>query len=767
MNNDKKLRFSTKTIVILSVVLILANVVLGLTLTFYNRQIMSTLIDERMLDIANTAADTVDGDILRKLTKDDYATPEYISQLDALRTFQENIELEYIYAIYADENDNYLFSVDPTVEDPGEFGTPVVRTSALEKAFGGEPAVDENPYEDEWGTFYSAYSPVYDSDGNVAAVVAVDFDAAWFDKQVSKNSFIVIAVCLLSMIMGVAVVYITAGRKRKEMALSDINDQANRMITALSSDYRSVYYIDLDKDEGICYRKHTHLKDGIDQGEHFVFSRVFEAYAYKYVSPEARDTFRDFIKVENIRKALEDEVLIAYRYPVIRDGHESYEMIRMAAVRRPEDRYDHVIHALGVGFTDVDKRTREAMAKNQALADALASAEEANNAKTAFLSRMSHEIRTPMNAILGLDHIALSNADISETTRDQLEKIDAAARHLLSILNDILDMSQIQAGSVSVAHEEFSLDELLEQLDASVGPLCDEKSIAYERHMSGDTDEFYIGDGEKLRQILDNIISNAVKFTPEQGSIKFSIERLAHYENRTTLKFTVSDSGIGMDQEFIPRIFETFSQENEGISSDYGSTGLGLSITKNLVDMMNGKIDVDSIKGQGSTFRVTLTFDDSKREAGKVKAAGRPAADKTDLTGKRILLAEDMPVNAEIIKMVLQMRNMVTEHAENGRIAVEMFADHPAGYYDAILMDLRMPEMDGLTATVKIREMAGQDDHHDAAGIPIIALTANAFAEDVQRSLQSGLNAHLSKPVEPDILFSTLEEFISKAQSGK
>ncbi len=665
--------------------------------------------------------------------------------------------------------------------------------------------------------------------------------------------------------------------------------QQDKMITAMASDYRSVYYIDLDTDEGVCYRSSSHdlSKDPI--GERFRFSKSFRRYAEEYVHENFRDSFLKFVSKEEIKKSLGRESLISLRYLTVRNGVERYEMLRMAGVRHPEDREDGIVHAIGAGFVDVDRQTRDDMAQSQALSDALSAAEDASKAKTAFLSNMSHEIRTPMNAIIGLDKIALSDPEISDKTREYLEQIDGSAHHLLGLINNILDISRIEAGRLVLSNEEFSFSGLLEQVNTIIGGQCRDKGLTYECRALNKIDDYYIGDDMKLKQIMINILGNSVKFTPEGGRVELTIEKVNSFEGRTTLKFMMSDTGIGMDKDYVPKIFETFSQEDSAAANKYGSTGLGMAITKNIVEMMNGNISVETEKGKGTTFTVTVTLTDSDRKdedgggqmstqdmsvlvvdddkvaceharlvldsvgiATETAVSGKEAVEmvkvrearqkpydlvlidwqmpdmdgiettreirkiagadsaiiiltaynwddiieeaetagvdsfiakplfasnvieefrtalkkrnregaaeehKADLDGRRILLAEDMIVNAEIMEEILKMRGIITEHAENGRICVDMFKDKPEGYYDAILMDMRMPEMDGLEATRTIRAL----EREDAGEIPIIALTANAFDEDVQKSLQAGLNAHLSKPVEPDNLFATLERLI-------
>ncbi|MBR6229731.1 MAG: response regulator, partial [Eubacterium sp.] len=539
--------------------------------------------------------------------------------------------------------------------------------------------------------------------------------------------------------------------------------QQDRMITALASDYRSVYYVDLDLDLGTCYREDMKGDHPFSEGEDFSFYREFSAYAEEYVDEEYRDGFLDFIRRESIRERLAMEVIIAYRYLIHRNGVDSYEMLRMAGVRHVDDRDDHIVHAVGVGFTDIDAEMRESLAKKEALSQALDAARSASKAKTSFLSNMSHEIRTPMNAIIGLNSLALNEPDLSDSTRDYLEKIGISAEHLLGLINEILDMSRIESGQMILKKEEFAFHKMIEQINTIFTGQCEEKGLTYECDMKEPLADYYIGDDIKLRQVLINILGNAVKFTPEGGRVDFIVEKKASFDNHTTLQFTIRDTGIGMSREYLPKLFETFSQEDTNATNKYGSSGLGMAITKNIVEMMDGTIHVDSMKGMGTTFTVTVTLSDSERKedpdevlSGDGENSDTAEQRKAELKGRRILLAEDMEINAQIMLQVLSMREMEADHAANGRIAVDLYSEKPEGYYDAILMDMRMPELNGLEATEAIRASG----RSDAKTIPIIALTANAFDEDVRRSLQAGLNAHLSKPVEPELLFETLENMI-------
>ncbi len=807
MKKTKISGFTIKMIIIIVAMLLATNILLGVILVGNSRTTMKTLIDNRMLDIANTAAAMLNGDELEQLKKEDKGTPPYQRVNDILAVFQDNIDLKYIYCISDAGNGNFVFSVDPTIEDPGEFGEPVVSTEALNKASKGSAVVDVEPYEDAWGKFYSAYSPVFDSQGNVAGIVAVDFSADWYEERIYTQTYIIIINCIVAVLVGTflvifatrqmrrriqdvmdeiadvaedvdeltrvinpdAVIDTTQDEERDEVLelgrrihgireglhsyTSNLHTQANSMITALSSEYRSVYYVDLDSDEGICYQPHTQI-DGLRQGEHFRYIDTLQEYADKYVTDKYKESFIEFVAPDAVRKGLETERIITIRYMINSNGQESYEMLRMAGVRHPEDREDHIVHAIGMGFADVDAETRATLNQSQALSDALNDAEIANKAKTAFLSSMSHEIRTPMNAIIGIDKLALSNPDISDTTREQLEKIGTSAEHLLGIINDILDMSRIEAGRMTIRSEVFSLPTLIEQVDIMIGGQCRDKGIDWHWEMLSEADNYYVGDDVKLKQVIINILGNSVKFTPQGGKISFTIERINRYDSKSTFRFIMTDNGIGMDEDYLPKLFEPFSQEDSSTKTKYGSTGLGMPITKSIVELMNGEIKVDSKKGVGTTFTVTITLADSSEQA--AEESKEDVIDRVSLGGRRILLAEDMEINAEIMKEILGSEDMLVEHAEDGLQALEMFSASDENYFDAILMDMRMPNMDGLEATKAIRGL----DREDAKTIPIIALTANAFNEDVERSLQAGLDAHLSKPVDADMLFDTLAKLM-------
>ena len=397
---------------------------------------------------------------------------------------------------------------------------------------------------------------------------------------------------------------------------------------------------------------------------------------------------------------------------------------------------------------------------NNTLKLALEEAKSASNYKSAFLSRMSHEIRTPMNAIIGLDTLALEE-NVNDEVRDYLTKIGTNAKYLLSLINDILDMSRIESGRMSIASNDFLFMDVINQVNNVIESQCNDKQLKYNVKIDPNIKKYYIGDYTKLEQILINILGNSVKFTNKGGQVTLETKLINEYADNSVIEFILSDTGIGMDKEFIPKIFEAFTQEDNSNTSSFIGSGLGMAITKNLVEMMNGEIHLESNKGKGTTFYVTITLKNSeKNEENKIK---EEIQTPISLEGLNILIVDDVTINAEILKKMLSMKKITSVVEHNGKDALDNFKNNDAFFYDAILMDVRMPVMDGLEATRAIRNT----NKEDAKTIPIIALTANAFDEDVKRSLNAGMNAHLSKPIEPDILFEVLEDLIRKDKENE
>ena len=441
------------------------------------------------------------------------------------------------------------------------------------------------------------------------------------------------------------------------------------------------------------------------------------------------------------------------------DGHEEI----VDSVRTPLfNSQGDLLGLLGVA-RDVSQRVKaenELLETQRELKVTAAEAKRASESKSAFLARMSHEIRTPMNAIIGMTAIAkrklTSTPEATDEVLAHVRQIETSAQHLLGLLNDILDISKIEAGKIDLGMEGFSLYSLSSNVYSIISPRCREKNITFEMVFDEDLkDRTFISDALRLRQVLINLLGNAVKFTPELGNIGFRIRRLKAEGGRTLVGFSVSDDGIGISEEHRQHLFKPFEQANGSVAKYYGGTGLGLSISKSIVNLLGGDIHLESKEGEGSIFSFELWLED---DHGTVESAVAPG-DTAALKGKRILLVDDVEINRIIVVEMLAHTGLLIDEADDGAEAVEKFIASPPGRYDAILMDVQMPHMNGYEATEAIRGM----DRPDAEAVPIFAMTANAFKDDVDKALESGMNGHLAKPLEPDKLMTTL----SKAMGGR
>ena len=408
---------------------------------------------------------------------------------------------------------------------------------------------------------------------------------------------------------------------------------------------------------------------------------------------------------------------------------------------------------------------KELEASNQSLkeakniaTEALQTAENANKAKTDFLSNVSHDIRTPMNAIVGITSLIRHNAGDKAKILEYTDKIDISSQHLLGIINDVLDMSKIEAGKTVFKYTDFSIPDVLEELNAMFHPQAEEKNQTLTITTEKIRHEWVNGDRVHLTQIFSNLLSNAVKYTQEGGAIRFLAEEC---ETTSTVyaryRFLVRDNGIGMSDAFKNTVFDAFTRAENSVTNKIQGTGLGMAITRNLVEAMGGTIYVESEPGQGSCFEVLLDLKIAKERSESLSSKAEETPDGTVLEGMHFLCAEDNELNAEILEELLKMKGAECRICENGEKVVETFEQSVPGTYDMILMDVQMPVMNGYDATRAIRRSV----HKQAGTIPIIAMTANAFSEDIQHSLAAGMNAHISKPVDMTILEKTIRSIKS------
>ena len=658
----------------------------------------------------------------------------------------------------------------------------------------------------------------------------------------------------------------------KEKIMDDILIHQYDFISCIDGLGGTIKLISVNKENGLIQKLNP-----------FMYSDSAENYIRNYVVPDEKEACRRFMALPNIIKELDAHGSCRASFTVNEDG--------TPRSKRLDYHYlDREVKLIVFIRTDITDLQHTQMLQEDRLRTALAAAQQANTAKSSFLSRMSHEIRTPLNAIIGMDTLAAQAIGDDEKITDCISKIGLSAHYLLSLINDILDMSRIESGKMLLKNDRFQFRDFIESINTIIYNQAAAKGLDYECIVSNEVEASFIGDAMKLQQILINVLGNAVKYT-QRGRICLEVQRISGNSGTTLLRFIISDTGCGIREEDQQRIFEPFEQADTSNTTTFSGTGLGLAITKNLVTLMGGTIRLRSIVDVGSEFTVEipLTIDEStpvkpKYEyhfeklhtlvvdddvsvceqtasilkdigmTGEWVASGHEAVEKVkhnaekslffdfilidwkmpnmngiettrrirqivgpdvtiiiisaydwqsisseahkagadmliskpllkstlleafrkskgknediqqtaadfDFTGKRILLAEDNQINAEIAEALLKQKHFTVDHADNGLHALEKFTQSPVGYYDAILMDIRMPVMDGLQAAVNIRHW----NKEDAKTIPIIAMTANAFDEDIDKSKAAGMNAHLSKPIEPDILYRTLYRILEDA----
>ena len=474
------------------------------------------------------------------------------------------------------------------------------------------------------------------------------------------------------------------------------------------------------------------------------------------VAPEFREHMLAFTDMKTLNERMRGKKTISTEYIGV-----IAHWIQATFVANERDKGGNLLKVLYVTRKINEEKEKE-LSYQQNLKNAAREAEEANQAKTDFLSRMSHDIRTPLNGIIGMTYLAQQENNPDRTT-DCLKKIDTSSKFLLGLVNDVLDMAKAESGRLELHPEPYSAETFYDYFQSVIRPLCEEKNIHFKIDDNTAKDVDVLVDPLRISQVFFNLLSNAVKFTPEGGEVTFRIRHERIGNDRMRITSQVIDTGIGMSEAFQKVIFEPFTQENRTDSAENRGSGLGLAIVKRIVDAMGGTITVESRINHGTTFTVITEagfvpakhLQGPKEETGK-ENAGSEEKNYESLAGKHVLLCEDHPLNQEIATVLLQDRKMLVEVAEDGRIGAEMFRRSPEAYYDVILMDIRMPVMNGYEAAQTIRSF----DREDAKRVPIIAMTADAFADDIRKCLAAGMNGHISKPVDPLQLYRVLEDEI-------
>lgn len=553
-------------------------------------------------------------------------------------------------------------------------------------------------------------------------------------------------------------------RKLKEDAALEAEREKQHIINSLSTLFFSIYYLDL--------RMET-LHPIIQMGavgevlkQEAECEEVFALYAQNFVHPDDRAEYLGKMNCRYIRETLgSEQAFIAVEYRILdKDNvgiNDEYSWVR-ATVLIAQSEGGVPVKALYVAQDVTESKRREEL-EQKMLKEACEAANHASAAKSEFLSKMSHDIRTPMNAIIGMAMIAQLHIRNTQKVEDCLNKIDAASKHLLSLINNVLDMSKIESGKITLAEEEFNLNELLQGVLDTVRPSVQSKMHEIRLTVGDIEHRELIGDVMRLQQVFTNILGNAIKYTPPGGKLEFRVnERPSQAPGYGCFVFEFEDNGIGMSQEYIEQIFEPFSRAEDSRVSKIEGTGLGMPIALNIIRRMNGSIDIKSEVNVGSCFIVTifLKYQDKPIEIKDEFANQVRQYEDIDLGGKRILLVEDNEINREIASEIISDLGIKVESAEDGKDALDIYLEKGAGYYDLIFMDIQMPVMNGYQATEAIRA-SGQED---ARTIPIVAMTANVFTEDIIASKNAGMNEHITKPLSLEQLVGCIVRWTERTQ---
>ncbi|MDO4489196.1 MAG: ATP-binding protein [Eubacteriales bacterium] len=530
-------------------------------------------------------------------------------------------------------------------------------------------------------------------------------------------------------------------------------ESQDNIIEALAIPYANIYGVDGETGDAVSYRMGQTRYDMYGRKFHAgPFEAAMQDYIDNDVIPADRGLFKNVRTIEGVNGVLSEKKTYSVTYRVERDGREKY--FRCQFVKPNPDISDFV-----VGFKDVDEEMRVQAEQEEILKNAYEAAEAASKAKTDFLFNMSHDIRTPMNAIMGFMELLGSSIDDRETALSYIKKIRTSNEVLMSIINNVLEMARIESGKETLDEELFNANGFAGSLVSMFEGQLHEKKLSFECNIDIEHENIY-ADKTKLREIILNLISNAIKYTPSGGFVRATItEHPCERAGYSIFRTVIEDTGIGMSKEFLPHIFDEFSRERNATLSRVTGTGLGMPIVKRLVELMHGTVKVESELGKGTKFTIELPHRVETAADDTEKTEKENLINAEILRGRRILLAEDNDLNAEIAISFLDMDGMSVERAEDGIICVDMLEKHEAGYYDLILMDIQMPNMDGYKATQHIRRMADPLK----ANIPIVAMTANAFEEDKQNAYAAGMNGHLAKPVDPE----KIRETIGRLLTGK
>ena len=584
-----------------------------------------------------------------------------------------------------------------------------------------------------------------------------DYDAYIFfpESQVYITRNIICVIYVLLALLLFLLYRVSRSRTEKRSILQD--QKRLRVINALGHAYSSISLVNLKTEEIEILKSSENMKPD-QKGD--VLSKAHQEELIRQVIAEPfQEAYRKFVDISTVAKRLEERETLSFTARTVDE-----RWMTIIIVPQGYDK-DGKLCTVLIANRDVTEEKEREIAQDRNLRNALAAAEHANRAKTVFLNNMSHDIRTPMNAIIGFTALATAHIDNKELVLDYLKKIHISGQHLLSLINDVLDMSRIENGSVRIEYTVVHLPDILHDLKTIIQESVHSKQQELYIDTQDVLHEDIITDKLRLTQVLLNISSNAVKFTPVGGTVNIRVsEKPCRRDGCTTVVFSVKDNGIGMSPEFREQVFDSFTREHTVTENGIGGTGLGMAITKNIVDMLGGTIQVESEVGRGTEFTVMLECeisgttvkeepDPEQRELLKNEKQKIRAEIQRRYEGKKVLLVEDNELNREIATAIMEEIGLDVDCVEDGTDAVNIMSSAEGRKYDLIFMDIQMPKMDGYTATREIRTL----NDPKCANIPIIAMTANAFEEDRKKAIKAGMNAHIAKPISADIILENLE----------
>lgn len=540
--------------------------------------------------------------------------------------------------------------------------------------------------------------------------------------------------------------------------ISDATEKINRrleeqlqrlkVIEGLSVNYDSILYFDFESDTVLPYRLSSRTKEQFNKNWGVRgYNEIIKDYIAQWVHPDDRASVTEKLSLEYMRGVLQDESTYYFNYRCIENGEIIHLQLRIVNVGKKNTANKFVL-----GFRRIDEEMLREIKQKQALKDALKAAKLADVAKNTFLANMSHDMRTPLNAIFGFSQLARGSLSDEGSVRYYLDRIDEAGKVILELTKKVLEATETTTQDFVLHEAPCDLTVLLSELLETTREKAKKRNLEVTLNTEALEHKDVLADENKIKDVLDYLLGNAVKYNKKDGKIEITATEKAYGGNLRRYEFAVTDTGVGIDENALDRIFAPFERERDTTESGVSGVGLGLTLARHGAEMMGGTITVKSVKGEGSTFTLSLNLRlaESDEEAG-----GEGSAES--LTGLKILLVEDNEINLEIATDILAGAGYTVDAAENGKIAVEKIKNSPVGTYDVVLMDIQMPVMDGRTATDKIRALDGE-----RAKIPVIALSANAFERDKQLSLAHGMNAHLTKPLDLELIQRTIAEILHK-----